>query len=67
MSCKLYANEVQTMTEKGTTNYKLNKDVEMRGKKMIDLGFHNTMSDLIEFAVLNHIIQLEKLAKETEN
>jgi len=55
------------MTEKGTTNYKLNKDVEMRGKKMIDLGFHNTMSDLIEFAVLNHIIQLEKLAKETKN
>ncbi len=53
------------MAEKGTTNYKLNKEVERRGKKMIDQGFHNTMSDLIEYAVLNHIIQLEKLVDES--
>jgi len=49
------------MVEKGTTNYKLNRAVEERGKQLIEMGFHNTMSDLIEYAVLRHIIKLEQL------
>lgn len=54
------------MVEKGTTNYKLNKAVEDRGKQLIELGFHNTMSDLIEYAVLMHILKLEQLLAAKE-
>lgn len=49
------------MVEKGTTNYKLNRMVEERGKRLVEMGFHNTMSDLIEYATLTHIVYLEKL------
>lgn len=49
------------MSDKGTTQYKLNKSVEERGKNLIDAGFHNTMSDLVEHATLKHIIYLENL------
>ena len=52
------------MVDKGTTNYKLNRTVEERGKRIVDLGFHNTMSDLIEYAVCMHITHLEKLISE---
>jgi len=55
------------MTEKGTTNYKLNKSIEDRGKVLVELGFHNTMSDLIEYAVAIHIFNLEQMpAKKIE-
>jgi hypothetical protein len=49
------------MSDKGTTQYKLNKSVEERGKNLVDIGFHNTMSDLVEHATLKHIIYLENL------
>ncbi len=55
------------MVEKGTTLYKLNKQVEERGKKMVERGFHNTMSDLVEHAVLKHILHLEALLKEGDD
>lgn len=48
------------MVKKGTTNYKLNKAAEERGKRLVELGFHNTMTDLIEYAVMTHILKLEK-------
>lgn len=48
------------MVKKGTTNYKLNKEAEERGKRLVEIGFHNTMSDLIEYAVMTHILKLEK-------
>ena len=48
------------MVRKGTTNYKLNKEAEERGKRLVELGFHNTMTDLIEYAVMTHILKLEK-------
>jgi|LNQE01.1.fsa_nt_gi hypothetical protein len=51
------------MVEKGTTLYKLNRNVEERGKQMVDAGFHNTMSDLVEHAVFKHILYLESLVK----
>ena len=38
------------MVRKGTTLYKLNKAVEERGKKLVERGYHNTMSDLVEHA-----------------
>jgi len=52
---------------KGTTQYKLNKEVEERGRKLVDKGFHNTMSDLVEYATLAHIIHLENLEEEKSN
>jgi hypothetical protein len=52
------------MVEKGTTLYKLNRHVEERGKKLIEAGFHNTMSDLVEHATLKHVLDLESLLKE---
>jgi hypothetical protein len=52
------------MVEKGTTLYKLNRQVEERGKKMVDAGFHNTMSDLVEHAVFKHVLHLESLVSE---
>jgi len=55
------------MVEKGTTLYKLNRQVEERGKRMVERGFHNTMSDLVEHAVLKHIINLEGLLKEGDD
>ena len=55
------------MAMKGTTQYKLNKDVEERGRKLVERGFHNTMSDLVEYATLLHILQLESLEKEKTN
>lgn len=54
------------MVEKGTTLYKLNREVEERGRRLVERGFHNTMSDLVEHAVLKHIIHLESLLKEGE-
>ena len=47
------------MVRKGTTNYKLNKDVELRGRKLVEIGFHNTMTDLVEYAVMCHVLKLE--------
>ena len=55
------------MAMKGTTQYKLNKDVEERGRKLVEKGFHNTMSDLVEYATLTHIIYLENSEKEKNN
>jgi len=55
------------MPMKGTTQYKLNKEVEERGRKLVDKGFHNTMSDLVEYATLAHIIHLENLEEEKSN
>ena len=52
---------------KGTTQYKLNKDVEERGRKLVEKGFHNTMSDLVEYATLAHIIYLENLEEDKSN
>lgn len=52
------------MVEKGTTLYKLNRDVEEKGKKLVERGFHNTMSDLVEHATLKHVLYLESLLKE---
>ena len=52
------------MPMKGTTQYKLNKEVEERGRKLVEKGFHNTMSGLVEYATLAHIIHLENLGKE---
>jgi len=52
------------MVEKGTTLYKLNRHVEERGKKLIEAGFHNAMSDLVEHATLKHVLDLESLLKE---
>jgi hypothetical protein len=54
------------MVKKGTTNYKLNRAVEERGRKLVDRGFHNTMSDLIEYAVMRHILKLEALVGQKE-
>jgi hypothetical protein len=55
------------MVEKGTTLYKLNRDVEERAKRMVEKGFHNTMSDLVEHAVLKHVITLESMLKEGDD
>jgi hypothetical protein len=52
------------MVDKGTTLYKLNREVEARAKRMVEKGFHNTMSDLVEHAVLKYVIHLEALLKE---
>lgn len=54
------------MVKKGTTNYKLNRAVEERGRKLVDMGFHNTMSDLIEYAVMMHIVKLEAMINRKE-
>ncbi len=48
------------MVEKGTTLYKLNKSVEDRGKELVALGYHNTMSDLVEHAVALYLDQIEE-------
>ena len=48
------------MVKKGTTLYKLNKAVEERGKELVELGYHNTMSDLVEHAVAIYIDSIEE-------
>jgi hypothetical protein len=48
------------MVKKGTTLYKLNKAVEQRGKELVELGYHNTMSDLVEHAVAIYIDSIEE-------
>ncbi len=48
------------MVKKGTTLYKLNKTVEERGKRLVELGYHNTMSDLVEHAVAIYIDSIEE-------
>ena len=55
------------MPMKGTTQYKLNKEVEERGRKLVEKGFHNTMSGLVEYATLAHIIHLENLEEDKSN
>jgi len=48
------------MVKKGTTLYKLNKAVEERGRQLVELGYHNTMSDLVEHAVAIYIDSIEE-------
>ena len=54
------------MNKKGVTQYKLNKRVELRAKKMVEMGFHNTVTDLIEYAVMKHVLELQKRYKEVK-
>ena len=48
------------MVKKGTTLYKLNKTVEERGRQLVELGYHNTMSDLVEHAVAIYVDSIEE-------
>lgn len=54
------------MSNKGVTQYKLNKRIEIRAKKLVEMGFHNTVSDLIEHAVMKHVLELQKKYKEVK-
>lgn len=46
--------------KKGISQYKLNRSVELRAKRLVEIGFHNTVSDLIEHAVMKHILEMEQ-------
>ncbi len=48
------------MVKKGTTLYKLNKTVEERGMRLVELGYNNTMRDLVEHAVAIYIDSIEE-------
>ena len=54
------------MNNKGVTPYKLNKRTEMRARKLVEMGFHNTVSDLVEYAVMKHVLELQKQYKEVK-
>jgi len=54
------------LEKKGMSQYKLNRRVELRAKRLVEMGFHNTVSDLIEHAVMNHVLKMEKKWKEVK-
>jgi hypothetical protein len=54
------------LEKKGTSQYKLNRRVELRAKRLVEEGFHNSVSDLIEYATMNHIIDMEKKWKDAK-
>lgn len=54
------------LEKKGTSQYKLNRRVELRAKRLVEMGFHNSVSDLIEHATLKHILEMEKKYKEVK-
>lgn len=51
------------LEKKGMSQYKLNRRVELRAKRLVEMGFHNTVSDLIEHAVMKHILEMERIWK----
>ena len=54
------------LEKKGTSQYKLNRRVELRAKRLVEMGFHNSVSDLIEHSTMKHILEMEKKWKEVK-
>lgn len=54
------------LEKKGVSQYKLNRRVELKARQLVEMGFHNTVSDLIEHAVIKHVIEMQKLYKEVK-
>ena len=56
----------KALAKKGTSYYKLNRRVELRAKQLVEMGFHNTVSDLIEYATMKHVLEMQKKYKEVK-